>query len=560
VYFGEKPTRDAEGCLLAHSITAGNARIRKGQRLTQTLIRQLLDHGTHTITVAELGPDDIHEDEAARQLATALAGHGVYLGEARTGRVNLHASDAGLLEIDRDAVFACNAVSDSITFATLGQNLWVPEGKLVATAKIIPFAVPGDTLEAAIAATVGAAVCLHTPTPHRAHLIQTTVEGTSQRMLEKTTQVTAARLLARNAKLASSTQCKHELNALVDEITSITHSPDTGPSDWILIVGASAICDPEDVIPAAIKHHRGTVKRLGIPVDPGNLLMWAELGEHTVIGLPGCARSPKHNGFDQFLDRLACDLDIAPEWITSLSVGGLLNEIPERPEQRSRQLPSGPDSSRGDVSAIILAAGRSQRFGEENKLLAKWDKHTLLFKTMENVLASDVADIVLVTGHEQEKVLASIEPLLSASSSTKPIRVVHNPNFADGMASSLQAALSHLATRSTSNDNQLATPTAVLVCLGDMPNVAPATMNQLLQAHASDAEASAIVPSYQKQRGNPVILTSGLFDTLLSQTGDSGARDVLKKSPGIVRELPVNDPGVLFDIDSKANLDEGNGP
>ncbi len=597
--FGDVACSDAIDCILAHSTTAGNLRIRKGQRLTDDLIGELVAHGVKTVTVAKLEPGDIHEDTAAQQLAEALCGQGVYLGEARTGRVNVYAAVTGLLEVNRQSVIASNSIAHAITFATLGENLWVPLGKLVATAKIIPFAVAGTQLEAAIQTAKQAAgisepaLQVHRPIPRRAHLVQTILQGTRERVLEKTVQVCADRLAKRDATLASCTTCTHTSADLTQALKTLTASGNCRKGDWILIVGASAISDIKDVIPASIRQLGGRVDRFGIPVDPGNLLMSAELHGHPVIGLPGCARSPKHNGFDQFLDRMSCNLVIDDNWINNLAVGGLLNEIPERPQQRSKlTTASGRQAgksvkNRRKIAAVVLAAGRSRRFGKDNKLLAMWQGKPILQHALENLAASKVDEIVLVTGHESERLravaskVAALLPLAPSTNSShsathnsdrresaKTLSIVHNPDYSEGMASSLRTAISFLSSRMLDNrdhDTRSATlplsiesnqgVEAVLVCLGDMPQIEPATINNLIDVWQEDTKASAFIPVFDGRQGNPVIITSGLFDNLLSLTGDSGARKLLHASPAIVTEVSVNDPAILMDVDTSEELD-----
>ena len=153
--------------------------------------------------------------------------------------------------------------------------------------------------------------------------------------------VTQRRLSMRNVELLSDTHCphdidtlSHQLKALSDEQASSYEEPrrnEHSPTPWILISGASAISDRHDVIPQALEKAGGTIIRCGIPVDPGNLLMLGEIGSSTVIGIPGCVRSPKLNGLDLFMDRLACNLPVNADWINSLAIGGLMDEIIDRP-------------------------------------------------------------------------------------------------------------------------------------------------------------------------------------------------------------------------------------
>ena len=123
--------------------------------------------------------------------------------------------------------------------------------------------------------------------------------------------------------------CKHEDIALAATLGSMLQL------DMLIVFGASAVCDHDDVIPKAIRLIGGKIIRVGMPVDPGNLIVLGQIGKTTVIGAPGCARSPKENGFDWVLARLFAGLKVRSRDIIGMGVGGLLMEIPTRPSPRS---------------------------------------------------------------------------------------------------------------------------------------------------------------------------------------------------------------------------------
>jgi molybdenum cofactor cytidylyltransferase len=125
-------------------------------------------------------------------------------------------------------------------------------------------------------------------------------------------------------------QTPHETAALAETIAGVA----AGPSELIVVFGASAITDRRDVIPAAIEAAGGRVEHFGMPVDPGNLLLVGELRGKPVVGAPGCARSPKENGFDWVLQRLLAGLPVGRAEIARLGVGGLLMEIVQRGQLR----------------------------------------------------------------------------------------------------------------------------------------------------------------------------------------------------------------------------------
>src|SRR6202011_4010190 len=129
-------------------------------------------------------------------------------------------------------------------------------------------------------------------------------------------------------------------------------------AELVIVFGASAIADKRDVIPAAVEAIGGRIEHFGMPVDPGNLLLIGEARNRPVLGAPGCARSPKENGFDWVLMRLLAGLPVGRGDINGMGVGGLLMEIVTRPQPREEPSPSGKRTA-----ALLLAAGRSTRMG-----------------------------------------------------------------------------------------------------------------------------------------------------------------------------------------------------
>ena len=221
--------------------------------------------------------------------------------------------------------------------------------------------------------------------------------------------------------------------------------------------GASAIADRRDVIPSALEAIGGHIEHFGMPVDPGNLLMiGGDASGHPVLGAPGCARSPKENGFDWVLMRLLAGLPVAREDITGLGVGGLLMEIVTRPQPRDEPAPAGRN-----IAGVVLAAGRSSRMGGPNKLLEQIAGRPLVRIVVDAVLASRARPVIVVTGHQRERVEAALAGL--------PVRFVHNPHFADGLGTSLKAGIAALP----------AGADGAIVCLGDMPQVDAALIDRL---------------------------------------------------------------------------------
>ena len=299
--------------------------------------------------------------------------------------------------------------------------------------------------------------------------------------------------------------------------------------DLLLIAGASAITDRRDVIPAAITGSGGKIIHFGMPVDPGNLLLLGELGARPVLGLPGCARSPKVNGFDWVLRRLVADLPIGQADIMAMGAGGLLKEIPTRPQPRAEPttVPRAPR-----IVAILMAAGRSSRMGGANKLLSEVAGKTMVAHAADALLASRARPIVVVVGHEAAKVRAAI--------GDRPLTVVENSAYASGMASSLKAGL-------------LALPVdidGVLVCLADMPRISPEVLDRLISAFNPIEGRAICLPVWEGKRGNPVLWAKRFFPDMGSLAGDVGARHLIGQYAELVVEVPMPNDSVLLDIDT----------
>ena len=322
--FGSIPLSEAEGAILAHSVALPEGRLRKGCTLGPREIAQLRATGRTEVIAARLDPDDLHEDIAALAIAQALApdveSSGLDLRPVGTGRVNLHAQGAGVVETLAPRVDALNAVDPMITLATVPRWQRVAAGEMVATVKIISYGVARASVEAACAAGTRA-LRLHRPRLSRVALVETHTDPVARPL--KAGAITD-RLAALGAELITHLHVPHHEVDLAATLAGLTGA------ELILILTASATSDLHDVAPAAVCRAGGRLDRFGMPVDPGNLLFLGSLGEIPVIGLPGCVRSPALNGADWVLERLICGIPVTAADIAGMGVGGLLKEIPIR--------------------------------------------------------------------------------------------------------------------------------------------------------------------------------------------------------------------------------------
>ena len=506
----------AQGGVLAHSQSVAGRRWAKGRILTAADIVAARAAGVGTLTIARLAPDDVAEDAAATHLAAALAGPNITALAAAHGRVNLAATAAGLCVIDPADIAAVNAVSEALTLATLPPGARVAAGDIIATIKIIPYAVAAADLGASIAAAVPIAVAAFRPLA--AVLIQTRLPGLSAKMLTKTARVTRARIESLGGSLSEAPACAHDSAALAAAILAV-------PGDLLLIAGASATADRGDVIPAGLIAAGGQVERLGMPVDPGNLLCLGRLDGRPVIGLPGCARSPKRNGFDLVIETIAAGLPVTNASIAGMGAGGLLPEA-ERPEPRAGR--AAPPHTTG---VIVLAAGASSRMGGAHKLLADWAGKPLIVHVVDAIAAAGLPPPIIVLGNRADAIRAAVANRVATFVTAK--------DCALGLAHSLRAGLA-------------AAPgawDAVLICLGDMPRIDAA----LLRALAA-APGDVAVPVWAGKRGNPVRWSRRHFAALMAIEGDIGGKALLAALAVPPTEVPAASDAALDDIDTPAAL------
>ncbi len=528
--FGPVPPGDAKGGIVVHSIRQGGLVLKKGSVVKDADIAALKAAGVTAITVARIEPGDVSEDEAAARLAAAVAGEGVQVDRAFTGRANLFAETAGVVVVDPAGIDRFNEVDADITFATLAAFTPVVAGKMIATVKIIPFAVSAAARDKALA-VARAATPLVRVAPYRVRkvgVISTVLPGLSDKVIEKTLRVTQERLAPAGARIVAERRVAHETAPLARALSDVL---DAG-AELVIVFGASAIADRRDVIPAAVEAVGGVVEHFGMPVDPGNLLLVASARGRPVLGAPGCARSPRENGFDWVLERLLCGLPVRRRDITAMGVGGLLMEIVTRPQPRATEARPGRR-----IAAIVLAAGRSTRMGGPNKLLMEINNRTLVRIAAQEALASQARPVIVVTGHQRQQVEAALHGL--------DVRLVHNPDFAEGLSTSIKAGIAAVP-----DDVD-----GVIVCLGDMPQVSAPLIDKLLGAFDPEKGALVVVPTIGGKRGNPVVWSRRFFPELAALQGDTGARRLIASFPEAVTEVPLSGTAALVDVDTPDALE-----
>ena len=529
--FGKIPLDQAAGTILAHSTRLTGRIFKKGHILAPEDIVVLQNSGITGVIAARLESEDILEDEAASRISNAIAGLNIQIGNAFTGRCNLIADADGLINYDKVRLDELNLIDQSITVATLPPYTVVTPRQLIATIKIIPLAVPNNVLKKAekIAGSGAPIISVSPFQKKRVGLIMSRLPGMKESILDNTLKTVSARVATYGSDITHEIRVSHdqeEVKRAIENMSSLC--------DILLIFGASAVVDRHDVLPAAVESAGGSVDHFGMPVDPGNLLFIGQRGDLPIVGMPGCARSPKLNGFDWVLWRLLANIEVSPQDIMLMGSGGLLKEINERGQLRQNSNGANEKATGGEakVIALILAAGSSIRMGAKNKLLANVIGKPMITHVVDAIGQSMVNSVVVVTGYEREQ----IENVLSQHN----ISFVHNENFKAGLSESLKVGLKEIP-----DDVD-----GVLICLGDMPLLTSTIIDNLIKAFDPIEGRSICVPINGRKRGNPVLWDKSYLTEMTEIVGDVGAKKLLEKYSDHVFEVSFEEDNVLIDVDT----------
>ncbi|WP_102868120.1 NTP transferase domain-containing protein [Pseudovibrio exalbescens] len=528
MFFGELPIHHCTECYLAHSIKHPGLTYKKGYLLDDDDITRLEQAGVTHLTVARLEDEDVHEDMAATVFAGSAQGANTTCGEAFTGRVNIYAECSGMLVLDEEAILSANMVDPAITLATLPSFTAVTKGRMIGTAKIIPFAAHRHHLQAACDA-VKNSLKIAPYENKRVAVISSSLPHLKPGTIAKTLKALEERLAPSGSVVGTHIEVPHQKETLRKQLQDLRNAP----VDCYIIFGASAIVDIHDVIPAALVEAGGRIEHFGMPVDPGNLLLLGMLDGRPVIGAPGCARSPQENGFDWVLNRVLANLPVTAGQIKAMGVGGLLKEIYSRPQPREKQPAN--DAASKPPAAVILAAGKSRRTGEHNKLLAQVQGVPIIRQVALSAIESHADPVHVVAGEQIDAIKRALQGL--------PVTVVSNPNAERGLSTSLAVGLSSLP----------ADTNCAVIMLGDMPEIAASHINDLIEGYEPQSGRLIGVASSNGKRGNPVVWDGRFFEELKTLKGDIGGRPLLEKyqeavytvEMGRAARLDLDDPSAL---------------
>ena len=535
--FGPTPIGEASGTILAHTVRLEGRVLKKGTLLDDASVAALREGGHREVIAARLEEGDVTENEAAHRIGEALLGPHLLRTRAATGRVNLQAETAGLLVVNATMVDRLNELDESLTLATLPNFTPVSAREMLATVKVIPFAMSGEMLGVAESVARSGLLAVHPFRPLRVGLVLTELPGLKESIMEGAVEATGARVAGLTGTLLPPERCAHEEEAIAAALARLRQAG----AQILLIAGASAVVDRRDAGPAAIIRAGGRIEHFGMPVDPGNLICLGEIDGIPALVLPGCARSPKLNGFDWVLQRLFAGLSVKARDVMRMGVGGLLKEIESRPLPREKAArahtgAAAPRRAR-PLAALVLAAGQSSRMAPLNKLLVQGqDGRPMVARVVDNVIASGIGPVTVVTGHARAEVEAAL--------AGRDVRFVSAEDYAEGLSASLKAGLSALPPQVE----------GVLICLGDMPLVTPTAIGRLLAAFDPEEGRAIVMPTHGGQQGNPVLWAREFIPEMMALTGDAGARRLIRRHAERVAEVEMPDDAVLRDFDTPEAL------
>ena len=330
MFFGEVKTELSLNGILSSSIQVikdkHKIKISKGTIIDKNLVELLLINKVKYITCAMLDDDEIDENTAVYEISKKIIDSKssfIKIQDTKNGRCNLISNVDGIISFLPNQLFSINSITNDIGISSLKVFSKVKKNQVVASIKAIPFGIKKKQLQEIINVSKNCFKIL--PFKKKIiHLIQTTNQNTSTKILEKTLKVTNERLSSCGISKIIEKKCSHDMKSISFQIKECINEN----ANIILIFGISAISDINDVIPQSIKKINGKILRLGMPVEPGNLILLAEIQNSkkniSIIGMPGCARSKKENGVDWILWRKLCDLKISSDDINHMGNGGLI--------------------------------------------------------------------------------------------------------------------------------------------------------------------------------------------------------------------------------------------
>lgn len=315
---------DAVGMVLGHDVTRiipgqekGPA-FRRGHIIQPDDVHDFLDIGKEHVYVIDLDDGYLHEDEAARRIATAAAGTGIRFTPPTEGRINLTAAYDGLLKIDTEALARLNSLGE-IVFATLHSNHQVKANQAIAGTRVVPLVMPAGTVARAEALCHEAPPLIQVKAfrPLRVGMVTTGSEVYSGRIKDAFGPVVEKKFAALGSNILRQVFTSDEVEMTRGAILDLIK---TG-AEMVVVTGGMSV-DPDDRTPAAICAAGGTTISYGAPTFPGAMFMLAYIGDIPVLGLPGCVMYYNASIFDLVVPRLLAGESVSREDIARMGHGG----------------------------------------------------------------------------------------------------------------------------------------------------------------------------------------------------------------------------------------------
>lgn len=317
------PLDQSIGTVLVHNIMGvdGRKAFSKGRLVRAEDVEKLRALGADPVYAARLEPGDVREDDAAARLARAAAGDGIELSKPSGGRVNMYATQAGLLRVNLETLRQFNQL-DGVTLATIYGYAPLTPRKMIATLKTIGLALPEETLRRAeeIARARGAALTIAGAANRQVGIILTGSENGKAQVEKAFGPPIRARVEELGAQVIAEEFVPEDEVAIAGAIDRIVG----GGAQLIILAGETSIMDAGDITPRGILRAGGAIELYGAPVEPGNLLLLAYRGAAPIIGAPGCIKSREKNAVDLILPRLIAGERVTRADVIELAEGGLL--------------------------------------------------------------------------------------------------------------------------------------------------------------------------------------------------------------------------------------------
>ncbi len=325
-------TKKASTYILAHTIKLKDLVLRKGSVLNQEHISILIKNKINEVYVAIKEKHDYSENLSATLIAEHISQKNLFKIIVSNGRADIYANINGVLNLNIQSLFKINSDFQNIAVSTLKNYSFVTRGQLVGNVKILPYALnKKDILKITKNYSIKKIFNLSKKTIQKVAIIfsANNIKNTNK---EKLLKAVNSRLDKFSLCVNYEFFCKHNHKSLSVELKKVLKRN----IDLILIYGETSISDINDVVPRSIKDIKGKIISSIMPTDPGNLLLVGKINKKNVIGVPGCAKSIKRNGFDDILERVCHGEKFTRKKIAEIAAGGLYKNLFRQIEENKK--------------------------------------------------------------------------------------------------------------------------------------------------------------------------------------------------------------------------------